>query len=263
MEQSPPTLDQQPPGPAQPAMSLASRLANVLAAPSEVYDQVRVATASVANWMAPAVLLMLVSWIGAWLVFSQPAIQHQLTDIQDKAIQKAIAKQHLSKEQAERAQEAAAKYAGLGTKITAAVAPVMAGILIPVWWGLLGWLIGTKALKAQFPFMKAIEVAGLANMITVLEAIVKTLLILVTSSAFATPSLALLIKDFDPQNPVHGALGAVNIMTFWFLAVVAIGLARLSGVATGRAAAWVFGIWALYRGLLVGLGFALKAIMPS
>ena len=244
-------------------MSLASRLVNVLAAPGEVYEQVKGATASVANWMAPAVLLILVSWIGAWFIFSQPAIQHQLTDIQDKAIQKAIEKQHLSQQQAETAREAAAKYAGLGTKIMAGVAPVAAGILIPVWWGLLVWLIGTKAFKAQFPFMKAIEVAGLANMITALEAIVKTLLILVTSSAFATPSLALLIKDFDPQNPAHGALSAVNVMTFWFLAVVAIGLARLSGVAAGRAAAWVFGIWALYRGLLVGLGFAIKAIIPS
>jgi len=124
-------------------------------------------------------------------------------------------------------------------------------------------MICKKAFKSQFPFMKAIEVAGLANVITVLEAIVKTLLILVTSSAFATPSLALLIKDFDPQNPSHGALSAVNVMTFWFLAVVAIGLARLAGAATGRAVVWVFGVWALYRGLLVGLGFALKAIMPS
>jgi hypothetical protein len=244
-------------------MSLVSRLANILAAPGEVFDQLKEATSSVANWMAPAVLLMVVSWIGAWFIFAQPVIQQQLTEIQDKAFQKAIAKQHLSKEQAETAREAAAKYAGLGTKIMAAVAPVMAGILIPVWWGLLVWLIGTKVFKAQFPFMKAIEVAGLANMITVLEAIVKTLLILVMSSAFASPCLALLIKDFDPQNPAHGALGAVNVMTFWFLAVVALGLARLSGAATGKAAAWVFGIWVFYRGLLVGLGFALKAIMPS
>ena len=96
----------------------------------------------------------------------------QLVIADPAQIQKAIEKQHLSQQQAETAREAAAKYAGLGTKIMAGVAPVAAGILIPVWWGLLLWLIGTKAFKAQFPYMKAIEVAGLANMITVLEAIV-------------------------------------------------------------------------------------------
>src|SRR5439155_618861 len=115
-----------------------------------------------------------------------PAIQHQLTEVSDKAIQKALEKQHLSKEQAEAAREAGAKWAGLGTKIMAVAGPVLAGILIPVWWGLLVWLLGTKALKAQFPFLKGIEVAGLANMINVLGAVVKSLLILVTGNAFAT-----------------------------------------------------------------------------
>src|SRR5207302_9246459 len=68
------------------------------------------------------------------------------------------------------------------------------------------WLVGTKALKGHFPFSKAVEVAGLANMIGVLEAVVKTLLILVTGNIFASPSLALLVKEFDPQNPVHSLL---------------------------------------------------------
>ena len=243
-------------------MSLAARLSNIFAAPGDVFDEVKSASASVANWLAPAVLLVAVSWVGAWLTFSQPAIQHQLTEVSDKAIQKALEKQHLSKEQAEAAREAGAKWAGLGTKIMAVAGPVLAGILIPVWWGLLVWLVGTKALRAQFPFLKGIEVAGLANMINVLGAVVKSLLILVTGNAFATPSLALLVKEFDPQNPVHGALSVVNVMTFWFLSVVAIGLARLSSASFGKAAAWVFGIWAFYRGLLIGIGFAMQSILP-
>ena len=152
--------------------------------------------------------------------------------------------------------------AGMLTKAQAFVVPVLAGVLIPVWWGLLVWLVGTKAFKVQFPFMKAIEVAGLANMINVLGAVVKSLLILVTGNAFATPSLALLVKEFDPQNPVHGALSVVNVMTLWFLSVVAIGLARLSSASFGKAAAWVFGIWAFYRGLLIGIGFAMQSILP-
>ena len=37
-------------------------------------------------------------------------------------------------------------------------------------------------------------------------------------------------------------------MTFWLLAVRAMGLARLSGVSFIKAALWVFGIWAAYTG---------------
>jgi hypothetical protein len=82
----------------------------------------------------------------------------------------------------------------------------------------------------------------------------------VTGNLFASPSLALAVKDFDPQNTLHGLCALVNVMLFWALLVRAIGLARLSGASAGKAAVWVFGIWAAYTGILFGLGAALRAI---
>jgi len=108
--------------------------------------------------------------------------------------------------------------------------------------------------------MKAVEVVGLANMIEVLEAIVKTLLIVGEGSLYASPGLMLLVKDFDPQNTAHALLAIVNVMTFWVLAVRASGLARLSGASFTKAALWVFGIWAAYTGFFVGLGLLAKAV---
>ena len=84
------------------------------------------------------------------------------------------------------------------------------------------------------------------------------LLILGLGNLYASPSLMLLVKDFDPQNTVHGLLAIVNVMTFWLLAVRAVGLARLSGVSFAKAALWVFGIWAAYTGFLTGLGLLVQ-----
>jgi hypothetical protein len=240
-------------------MSLTARLFNVFAVPTEVFDAVKAATSSAANWLVPALLLILVSWLGAWLIFSQPAIKNQLNEITDKAIDKQVEKGKLSPKQAEAAKETAAKYAGIGSKVSAAAGPIFYAFITPFWWGLILWLIGTKALKDSFDYMKAVEVAGLANMIAVLEAIVKSLLIVVTGNLFASPSLALLVRDFDPQNPVHGLLSVFNLMTFWLLGVRSVGLARLSGVSFGKAAAWVFGVWAAFTGLMLALGFAIRA----
>jgi hypothetical protein len=106
--------------------------------------------------------------------------------------------------------------------------------------------------------MKAVEIVGLANMVSVLEVIVKTLLIVGLGNLYASTSLVLLVKEFDPQNTVHSLLALVNVMTFWLLAVRGIGLARLSGASFAKAAAWVFGIWAAYTGLLIGLAFIAK-----
>ncbi|HPC61091.1 MAG TPA: hypothetical protein PKX23_10555, partial [Verrucomicrobiota bacterium] len=138
--------------------------------------------------------------------------------------------------------------------------PAALAFAVPFLWGLVLWLMGRNVFKRDFPFMKAVEVVGLAAMIDVLETIVRTLLILVTGNLFASPSLVLLLRNYDPQNPVHNLLALTNVLVWWLLAVRAVGLARLAAVSFARAAAWVFGIWLLYSTSMVGLGFAMQAL---
>ena len=259
MEQPPLTPEPAPEAPPPARMSLGGRLLNVFATPGDVFQEVKHAGPSNANWLVPALILMAVSWMAAWLIFSQDSITHQLSEITDRAIQQQIEKSKMSEQQAEQARAIGQKWAGISAKIGAAFAPVVAGFATPFFWGLIVWLVGAKLWKGGFPYMKAVEVVGLANMVSVLEVIVKTLLIVGLGNLYATPSLVLLVKDFDPQNTVHSLLAIVNVMTFWLLAVRAVGLARLSGVSFTKAAVWVFGIWAAYTGCFVGLGLLAKA----
>jgi hypothetical protein len=259
MEKLPPVLDSGAQG-TTPRMSLAGRMINVIATPGEVFEQVKTAPACTANWLAPACILIVLSWLGVWLVFSQPAIQQQLREITDQAIDKQVRSGKLTQQQAEQAREVAAKFGSLGSKLGAYGAPVFVGMVIPFWWGLFIWLVGTKAMHGDFEYMKAVEVAGLAGIIGVIDAIVRTLLILIMGSLFASPSLALFLKQFDPQNPAHTLLAVVNVMTFWVLGVRSIGLARLAGSTFSKAAAWVFGFWALETALLTGLSFGMQRL---
>jgi hypothetical protein len=96
-------------------------------------------------------------------------------------------------------------------------------------------------------------------MVSVLDVIVRTLLIVGFGNLYASPGPALLVKQFDPQNPVHSVLGALSVMTLWLLAVRASGLARLSGASFAKCAVWVFGIWAAYTGFFIGIGALLQA----
>jgi len=253
------TQQSQSEAPPPPTMSLGGRLLNVFATPGEVFQEVKTASVSTANWLVPALILLAVSWVAAWLIFSQETIRHQLSEITDRAIQKQVERAHLSEQQAEQARAMGEKWAGISSKVAAALAPVFAGFVTPFIWGLIVWLAGAKVLKGNFPYMKAVEVVGLANMISVLDVIVKTLLIVGLGNLYAAPGLVLLVKDFDPQNPIHSLLVVVNVMTFWLLAVRAIGLARLAGASFAKAALWVFGIWAAYTGFFIGLGALAQA----
>ena len=245
-----------------PALSLAGRMTSVIAAPSEAFDAVKNSPPCAANWVAPALLLILISWIGTAIIFSQPAINQQILEVTEQAMQKQFEKQHLPPEKAEQAREMAEKWVLVTSKMSVGIAPVFVGFVGPFVWGMFLWLIGAKVFNGGFTYMKAVEAVGLANVILALEAVVRTLLVLSLNSFYATPSLALLvIKAFDPQNTVHGSLSAVNVMTFWLLAARSVGLARLSNISFAKAAACVFGIWLAYTGFFIGLGAAGKAIM--
>ena len=240
-------------------MSLWGRLFNVFATPGDVFQEVKDAKVSTANWLVPSLILIVVSWVSSVLIFSQPSINHQLSEITEQAIQKQVERSKMSEQQAEQARAMGEKWAGISAKIGAALTPVIAGFVTPFFWGLIVWGVGVGLLKAKFPYMKAVEVVGLANMINVLEIILRTLLIVGLGNLYASTSLVLLVKQFDPQNTVHSLLALVNVMTFWLLAVRGIGLARLAGVSFTKAALWVFGVWAAYTGLLVGLAFLAKS----
>lgn len=239
-------------------MTLTARLVNVFAAPTDVFDAVKTSAPSAWNWAAPALAFILASWVGASLIFSQPAIKQQLNDITEQAIHKQVQRGQMSQEQAERAEEVGAKYAGMIQKAGAVAVPVVAGFSSPFIWGLFLWLAGTKALKGNFDYMKAVEVVGLGNVLLVLDAILKTLLVVIMGNLYASPSAALLLKHFDPQSSLHALLALVNIMTFWLLAVRAIGLARLASVSLVKAGIWVFGIWAAYTAFFFGVGAAAR-----
>src|ERR1035441_5772361 len=229
MEPVPPTLEPQPAGPPAPGTSLAGRLLNILAAPGDVFGEIKTTPPRVANWLVPAVLFMVLSWLSAGLIFSQPAIRQQISELSTKAIDRQVEKGKLSSTQAEQARAAAEKFGSVGYEIGAVFAPVFAAFASPFFGGLILWLVGSFALKGPFPYLKAVEVAGLSNMILALNVIVKTLLILITGNLFASTSVALAVKDFDPQSSVHSLLAMMDVMVLWLLTVRSIGLARLSG----------------------------------
>lgn len=260
MEQPQFTPEPQPEAPSQSTMSLGGRLLNVFATPGEVFDEVKTASVSTANWLVPALILIAVSWVATWLIFSQESIKHQLSEITDQAIQKQVEKAHLSEQQAEQTRAMGEKWAGISAKIAAALAPLFTGLVTPFFWGLIVWVVGAKLLKGNFPYMKAVEVIGLSNMISVLDVIVRTLLIVGLGNLYAAPGPVLLVKEFDPQNTVHAVLAIVNVMTFWLLGVRAMGLARISGVTFAKAALWVFGIWLAYTGFFVALGVLMRTV---
>ncbi len=241
-----------------PPSSLLARLFNVLAAPGEVFAEVREGPPRAAHWVLPAVLLIVVGWLGTWLVFSQPVFRHQQDEIQLRVLQRMVENGKLTRDQFEQLQQnlgggGPAKY------LVGPAAGVLALALVSPFWGaFLIWLVGAKIHRGSFRYGKALEVAGLANMVVVLGSVVKTLMILALGRLQAAPTPALLLPDFDPFNPLHAALATLDLFGVWLCGVRAAGMAALGGPAWGRGFAWLLVIWAGLNGLLVAASWGVS-----
>jgi hypothetical protein len=237
-------------------MSLPARLLNVFAVPGEVFEDVRASVPSLANWLAPAFLYLLVGWVGAWLVYSQPAVQQRMQEMQTQLIQKMVDKGMIPKDQTEK-QMAGAR---IGMMIGPYLEPMFEAFVLPVLWALVLWGVGRMVFKANFEFIKALEVSGLANAIAVLGDLVHTLLVVGLGNMITSASPATLMNGADPQKPTFAVLAVFNITTLWLLAVRSVGLARLCGVQFMTAAFWVFGIWFLWMGLAIGFSQMVRSV---
>jgi hypothetical protein len=250
-----------PAGPTEPApaSSLGARLFNVYAAPGEVFDELGSRPPATANWLVPMLLLMVVSAVGAWLVFSQPAFQQQQDEAQAKFVQRLVEKGKVPPE-AVAAQDTQGPRSSLKYTLGPVAGAIVTSVAAPFWGALLLWIIGAKLLKGGFSYLKALEAAGLACMIDVLGALVKTLLILATANLYASASPILGLREVDWFKPAHLALASLDLFALWLYGVRALAMARLGKLSLGVCLVWMFGCYAALAALMIGVMLAFRTL---
>ncbi len=208
---------------------------NVFAAPGDVFEELKGKLPKVSNWLVPALLFVLVGIVSAVVMFSRPTIQQQIREQQAKKMDELVKAGKMSQADADRALEMTEKFTG--PTMMAAFGIFFAAIgafLRLLWWALLLWLAARWVLQRNPGYLKMLEVAGLGSMIVVLGAVVTVLLTAISGRMFMTPSLALLVNEFDVARKTHLLLAAVNVFYLWQMVVFAIGLSKLTDVPFGR-----------------------------
>jgi hypothetical protein len=236
-------------------MSFAARLLNVFAMPGEVFAGVKSSRVCVGNWLVPALLSALVGLVTAVVIVSQPSLVKQMReriDQQAKGLEQQVHEGKIKQADADRTLALTRALTQPPVlKVLGGAVAAGAGVARVFWWALILWVLGRRFLKARFGYIKTLEVAGLALMISVLGAVVTLLLTLNLSNLFAAPSLALVVSDFDAHRKSPLLLGAVNLFSLWLVGVLSVGLGKLADVPFLRAAWVVFAAWIIQESFLV------------
>lgn len=247
----------------RPAMSLSARLFNVFTEPGEVFEYVKNSKPSMDNWLVPVLLAALTGALAIFVLFSQPAILQKIHEQQMKAFDDQVKAGKMTQAQADQAEAMVEKFAGpTMMKISGSISAVIFSFVQVFWWALVLWLLGLIFLKVKFPYIKALEVAGLATMISILGAVI-TVLLAVIMGKQTSISLAFFITDFDPKNLVHLLLKAVDLFSLWLAVVMAVGLARLAGARFSKALLCTFIYWTAFQLFLITIGFVAVHLSPG
>ena len=233
--------------PSEPS-SLTDRLTNVIIAPGEVFEEIKNAPVRASNWLVPLILACIATVAYISIAFSQPAIVRAMQEQRENAMQKKVAAGKLTQAQADAATAMTERILtptiltifGAGGAILASLAGLfLMGVGI---WLALKWFTG-----ARLNYMKVVEICGLALVIDVPQKILRIWLVLWKENLLATASPTLFLANPSTTNRADIFLSMIDVVDFWWLAVLSLGVSKVASIRYRTAAFIAFGVWFGFR----------------
>ncbi|MCX8108983.1 MAG: YIP1 family protein [Verrucomicrobiae bacterium] len=219
-----------------------SLMFDVIGAPAEAFENLRRNRYRSVNWVWPGVLVVVIGIIGGLLVWDQPAIRQQMSDIVSEQVERQVSKMGMTEDQ----RAVAERFGLVMARTSMLLDPVVTGFVMPFWWGLVIWVAGSKLLGGNFTYLKGVEVAGLANTVVALELAARALLQVGFGNIMAGPHLGILVREFDPAKPGHAALAVLNVFSLWAVVIRGYGMARVGGFPCWKGIVVLLLLWLLF-----------------
>ncbi|NUN70338.1 MAG: YIP1 family protein [Bacteroidetes bacterium] len=228
-------------------MSMSDTIVGILSSPSEVYAAIATTEPKRSNWLIPLLLVIAAGIVFTLSVFTQPAIQDQMMEAQTKAMQKSVAEGRMTQEQMEQALEMnPAKPGSTMFLLFGSIGMVGAMVFTLFVYSGVYFLAGKLILKSSVPYGKVLEVNGLSYYVGTIATLLTVVTVVAMGSIYAAPSAALFVENFDPMDKTHKFLSALNILEFWQLFVIAVGLAKIWQTTLAKGLAVVGGVWLVW-----------------
>jgi hypothetical protein len=248
MDAAPTTPPVAPEGAPTEPSSLTDRLTNVVASPSEVFEEIKSAPVRASNWLVPLVLACIVTAVYLCIAFSQPAVLQSMQEQRIHAMQKKVAAGKLTQAQADQYGAMTEKFlTPTMLKIFGAGAAVIAMVAGLFLMAVAIWLALKCCTQARLNYMKVVEICGLGLVIDVPQKIIRLLLVSWKENLLATASPTLFLANPSTTNKRDVFLSMFDVVDFWWLAVLSLGVSKVASISYRTAAFIVFGVWYSFR----------------
>jgi len=228
--------------------SLTDRLTNIIAAPGEAFEEIKNAPVRASNWLVPLILACIATVVYMCLAFSQPVILRGMQEQRENVMRKKVAAGKITQEQADQATAMTEKFITPTTmKIFGAGGAVVASVAGLFLMAVAIWLALKCCTAARLDYMKVVEICGLALVIDVPQKIIRIALVAWKGNLLATASPTLFLANPSTTNKTDLFLSMFDVVDFWWLAVLSLGVSKVAGIGYRTAAFITFGVWFGFR----------------
>ncbi len=234
------------PAHAEPGLSPLQRAVAVFTRPASAWGGLEAR----AQWWFPMLVLLVVS-----LAFSAALHQRAMVPMMVDSWEEAVADGRMTAVQVDRMESFMSGPTGLAITMVQqliALPVILLFTALLVWFGA-GFILGTR-----FRFRLALEAAAWSSLVTIPGQLLTGALAWgrQTMKGIHT-GFGILVPEADPPGKLQAALGffldAIGPLSIWYLAVLVLGVAALSG-ARRKPVAWVLGgLYAVLMGCFAGL----------
>ena len=221
------------PTPTEPGVNPATALVSVLLEPSKTFAGLR----AKAPWILPVIVLFVV--IAAFTYVNCPYLI-------DSQIESVRANEALPEEARDQALAGMIESRDNPNLVQVFVGPTIAIIVSLIGAGI--WLLmGNVMMGGDGTFKTLWSAFNYAGMVSVVEMILKTLMVQMKGSAEVYTSLALIAPaGMNKYGFAFRTLDAVDVFSIWFFAVMAIGTSVMCKVQAKKAMVVSFVVWAVW-----------------
>ncbi len=241
-----------PPPAEEIEMSLFWRLINLFVAPSELFDHIALAPTHTVNWFLPLILNWIAVVFFTLAAFSNSAVIQEMRDLQASSLNKQVENGKMTAAQRDGALETIEKFSKL-TPIFGSISGVVAIALFAFITSGVIWLIANKVFRANVEFAKAMEIYGLASLVSVPGTFVKLALVTLRGSINVGVNPGFFFSDVPVGSPASTALAAVDLFILWLVLLISLGVAKVTRRSLSMSAAWFGGLWLVFALLFTGI----------
>jgi hypothetical protein len=232
-------------------ISLTDALSGVFTEPGETFTSVK-SSPKKNYWLIPILILILVAIVTRYLVTNDEEIYSEIKTKQTESVKKkldeAVKEGKMSQEDANTRMEQMDKQfskSGPFFWISIIVGPILFIFIFLFVKGLIFWG-GLKIFKSPVAYMQVIAVLGLASIIESIQAIIDTVLAIMTGRITANIGPILIFAKDSLGDKMSILLGHFDILTIWYFIVIGIGFAAVGSLKSKQAIPLVFALWLIW-----------------